>query len=75
MLCCIVVPSNGLLLRRRPADAAVQVRGPPARGHGALLHRRDGAGRAQRARAALRAQVGAPPLVTVIAMGVSSILT
>ena len=49
------VPGDGLLLRRRLAHAAVQVRGPFAGGHGALLHRRDGARHRLAAPAALRA--------------------
>ena len=36
------VPGDGLLLRRRPSHLALQVRGPAARGHGQVLHRRDG---------------------------------
>ena len=40
MICS--VPGDGLLLRRGPAHPPLQVRGPPARGHGKVLHRRDG---------------------------------
>ena len=36
------VPGDGLLLRRGPAHPPLQVRGPTARGHGKVLHRRDG---------------------------------
>ena len=55
--CVRVVPDNGLLLRRRPAHAAQQVRRLPARGDGALLRGRDGACDRLGAPAQLRAPV------------------
>ena len=39
----VAVPGDGLLLLRRPAQPAFQVRWPASRGHGSLLHCRDGA--------------------------------
>ena len=50
------LPGDGLLLRGRPADAALQVRGPASGGHGQVLHHGDGPGHRLGTQVKIRAQ-------------------